>query len=240
MREKKNIALIGASGKGSIENALTALGFTVFVLPENKRIESSISGHADLSLFLYEKNAFVSEDYYRENADLLDNIAKKGDLHIIPCTASPHSPYPHDVPYCILQADEKSVISNQRYIAPQIADFLNSASVKIISTPQGYAKCTALAFHGRIISADRSILKAASSQGFTTLEILSGGIDLPGYDYGFIGGASGFDGKNIYFCGDISIHPNAYEIDQFIRNAGYSVVSLTSGRLTDIGSIFFI
>ena len=76
--------------------------------------------------------------------------------------------------------------------------------------------------------------------GVNVTLISNGGISLPPYDYGFIGGASGVIGKNVFFFGDISKHPDCKKICSAIENAGYTPVSLSDEELTDLGGIIAI
>ena len=63
---------------------------------------------------------------------------------------------------------------------------------------------------------------------------------LDGYDTGFIGGASGADDDAVYFCGDVSHHPDADAIKAFCQKHGKECVSLSDEELTDVGTLFFI
>ena len=69
--------------------------------------------------------------------------------------------------------------------------------------------------------------------------ICQGGITLPPYEYGFIGGSSGVYGKKIYFFGDITRHKDADKILKAINDEGYTAVSLSDEELTDLGGIIF-
>jgi len=57
---------------------------------------------------------------------------------------------------------------------------------------------------------------------------------------GFIGGASGNDGANTYFCGNIDLHPDGEAIKSFCKAHGRPAVSLGANQLYDVGTIFFI
>ena len=91
-----------------------------------------------------------------------------------------------------------------------------------------------------VITADVGISRALSEVGINVLLITPGHISLPPYEYGFIGGASGVDGKTVYFLGDIMTHPDGKKITEFIENLGMKAVSLDSGELQDMGGIVFL
>jgi hypothetical protein len=90
------------------------------------------------------------------------------------------------------------------------------------------------------ITADPGIYKKLTSLGINTLLIKCGGISLPPYEYGFIGGASGVDGDTVFFLGNLDLHPSANEIKDFIMGLGMRVISLSDEPLSDLGGLIFI
>ena len=69
------------------------------------------------------------------------------------------------------------------------------------------------------------------------LKISKGSVYLPGFDYGFIGGASGkIADDEIIFNGDISKHPDYKNIMSFLCKHNVKAVSFKD-KLEDIGSI---
>jgi hypothetical protein len=91
-----------------------------------------------------------------------------------------------------------------------------------------------------IITADPSIAKAVKEKGIDVLSVSPLGVRLDGYDYGFIGGASGTDEENVYFCGNIDLHPDSERIKAFCRKHGKNAVSLSDEPLYDYGTLIFI
>jgi hypothetical protein len=69
------------------------------------------------------------------------------------------------------------------------------------------------------------------------LLIDKGHIQLQGFDYGFIGGASGRIGDTIIFNGDITQHPDYEKIAAFIEDRDLKIKYFTEYPLEDIGSI---
>lgn len=221
------------------EEGLRQLGYEVIKLPPIKALDGSVSMHADLAVFFLCGHIFVPEKYYEENRKILDRIISAGHLTPILTSSLPRSPYPHEVPLCALNLDNRAVLADLRHCASEICDFCRANGIHIESIRQGYAKCTS-AYMGGLISSDPSALAAAQRLGIRYLEISPGGIELEGFDYGFIGGCSGFDGKKICFCGDIGTHPDGCRIQDFCNKCGVECVSLSNNPLSDIGSIFFV
>ncbi len=77
-------------------------------------------------------------------------------------------------------------------------------------------------------------------EGFEVLLIHNGGVSLSPYEYGFIGGASGFLENKLYFIGDIDTHPDCAAIKSFISEAGAECISLSDGGLFDGGRLIFL
>ncbi len=220
------------------EATLLSLGFEVIKLRKNCRIENSLGFHTDLSLFFLEDRFFTSEDFLSENRSAFSKIEEKGYFPILIGNA-PTSPYPADVPLCIRRVGESALVANEKYTAKEVLRYAKENGFEIINVKQGYAACTCLSIGG-LISSDRGILGKVSEKGIRTLEIRPGSILLEGFDQGFIGGASGFDGKKIHFLGDLDLHPDAESIRHFASEFGIECVSLSKLPLEDIGGLLFI
>ena len=79
-----------------------------------------------------------------------------------------------------------------KYTAPELLGKVEELGLIRVNVSQGYAKCsTCVVGEDAIITYDRGIAKAADAAGMDVLVIEPGHVDLPGYDTGFIGGASG-------------------------------------------------
>ena len=109
--------------------------------------------------------------------------------------------------------------------------------LKRIPVKQRYARCSiCVVDEHSIITADHGIAK--SCQGLLdVLEIESGHIELPGFDYGFIGGCSfKLNAHELAFTGNLRDHPDAGRIESFLRERGVESVCMRDGPLLDIGS----
>ena len=91
-----------------------------------------------------------------------------------------------------------------------------------------------------IITADEGIAKTAAAHGIDVLKIREGYVDIDGYGYGFIGGASGACDDAVYFCGDILSHPDGQKIADFCEKHSKRCVSLSNDTLFDVGTLFFL
>ncbi len=72
------------------------------------------------------------------------------------------------------------------------------------------------------------------------LAVQKGGVALEGFEYGFLGGASGCIGDAVYFNGDLSAHPDFEAIRAFLGRRGYRTIYFEDEPLTDIGSVIYL
>lgn len=154
--------------------------------------------------------------------------------------------YPGDIIYNACSTG-KFFVHNLKYTAPELLDKVEELGLIRVNVSQGYAKCsTCVVGEDAIITYDRGIAKAADAAGMDVLAIEPGHVELPGYDTGFIGGASGLvtdlrtpapSPQILVFNGDLSAHPDYRAITDFASEHGVGVKFFADWKLTDIGSI---
>ena len=150
------------------------------------------------------------------------------------------SEYPKDIPFNAA-CTGKYFIHNLKYTAPVLLKRAEELGLEPVDVRQGYAKCsTVIVDENSVITYDRGLGKACTEAGMNVLLITPGHILLPGYDTGFIGGASGRVGNTVIFNGDLSSHPDHEKIVRFIEERGLDVRWFPEWPLTDIGSIISI
>lgn len=201
------------------------MGLNLVFLPSEPSLPGPVSAHADMLMF----GNIVQKDYYERNRELFDGF------DIILAGESFDCKYPKDV------------LLNAFAVGDTLFGRLESLSVKIkesypdaVNLRQGYAKCSTLLFGDNAITADRGIADALINNGLNVLLITPGHIALPGYDYGFIGGAS-FVYKNVvYFFGNLEDHPDFFKIQSFIEDAGYLPAYDIDYPLTDFGGAIIL
>ena len=174
------------------------------------------------------------------------------------CPEKIGSKYPENIIYNAA-CTGKYFIHNTKYTDSELLDF--ASPLEIIDVPQGYTKCSTLIVDEySIITSDVGIYNSCYGRPRSTgneaaaedcnscisgspapqLEVLlieKGHIKLQGFDYGFIGGASGRVGDTIVFNGDITQHPDHEKIAAFIESRGLKLKYFTEYPLEDIGSI---
>ena len=235
------VAILDARAGESIISALAAEGFETASLPACKRLPSATESHPDM-LAVRLGDTILTEKKYREETPAVFDILSAHLPRIMWRTADIllGESYPEDCRLnALLMGDRLFVKSDTA--APELLELARERKIRIVTAKQGYPACTVLSLgDSHAITADRGMAKLLRSEGIEVLLIKDGGILLPPYEYGFIGGASGVYKNKVYFLGDVSSHPSGEEIIAFCRSAGYEPISLCAGPLRDLGRIIFI
>ena len=219
---------------------LVELGFEVISMPRADYLAEPVSAHPDMLIFMGLGGLFCHKTYYQNNKEIIDALAEKSRLELVVSCEQTAPEYPRDVLFnCVLIGDK--LLCNTNTVSSLILERANTLDLDIIHTNQGYTKCSVCKVDDNaIITSDKSIYNACVSSVIDALLISPEGVELCGYTCGFIGGASGSDCQNVYFCGDISLHPDGNKITEFCKAHGKNVISLSSDKLYDVGSILFI
>lgn len=196
-------------------------------LPDNPELDQRLAGHADLGILAAENNIFVG----RGIAHVIVNQLTFCGTHL--SIIKQGSTYPDDVGLCVCQTEDY-VIYNPKTISIEVIPHLRGTKIPV---NQGYARCSTCAVsHNSIITADTAIAKAATAAGMDALMIRPGYIQLDGYDYGFIGGATiKISDSVIAFTGTLDHHPDQNNILAFLKKHGHTPVFLTKDPIFDIG-----
>ena len=216
-------------------SALPISGINCICPPSVDCLPPSMRRHADLQVVhlggRYVLSAPEVYNFYKEALVPYGFEVLRGESPI-------GSTYPEDAAYTIVRVGNV-VFHNLKIMDPVAGKFFEENGIECIHVRQGYAKCMCLPIDATsLITADKGIVKAAEKAGLSVLEIAPGGISLPGFSYGFLGGAAGKTDKNIvYVTGALSNHPSKLEIFTFLKNRG---IKLKEGSIPipiDIGSI---
>lgn len=222
------------------ELSLLKEGFSLIKLPPDPCLGAAISSHPDTVLFYADGEIITTADYCDAAAYVFSDIREmRPDIKIHLTSDIRTDKYPYD---CITNALK---IGNQLYckgdtVSNAVKELAKRKGYEIIHTTQGYPACSVLAFGTSAITADRGLAFAMAKNGVKVTLIDQGGISLPPYEYGFIGGASGVVGDKIYFFGDLDSHPSAGIIRKAILEEGYTPVSLSGEGLSDLGGIVLL
>jgi len=110
-----------------------------------------------------------------------------------------------------------------------------------INIQQGYTRCNLAPVNkNAFISCDDEITRALRNQGLDVLQVNTREVLLPGFKYGFFGGACGFCNNRLYIAGSLKYFKDGNLILEFAEKQGFDVIELYDGPLYDGGSILFI
>ena len=222
-----------AKGQNKIKISLENLGIKVIECDGTEKLDYPIRNHPDINLFHLGGENIICD---RNNTDLINKIAEE-NFNIIKSQSEVSSPYPNDVSLNIM------ILNNKLWCGKNADDYIikyaAESKIQPILLNQGYVKCTTCIVNEiSVITSDKGTAEMFKANGLDVLLINHGEIDLPGYDYGFIGGCCGLIDKNtLAFTGDISRHTDFEKIKAFLSERGVKYISLTNERLIDIGSI---
>ncbi len=222
--------IVGANISESIKEALVKNGFTVCFTVENPRVLHGLRYHPDMQLsgcyghYVCERGLY---DYYKKILCPHGVNLTCGES-LLTCN------YPGDIAYNV------KVVGDSVFHKKGCTDSVLKQVLKdkeFIDVSQGYSGCSICKVsENAIITADMSIHKKAMQNSICSLLISPDHIDLEGFDYGFIGGASFYADKTVYFFGDVSKHPDFKAMEEFCKFAGSRIVTLGIEKLTDYGS----
>lgn len=237
MMRKKYIAVISESAaryKTALERE-----FDVVLLPADRKLSQPVASHPDMILCRVGETLAVPREYYCNNSELIDNLIDRTCLALLLSDAFREEVYPHDIAMNMLLCG-KFAFALAEYTAKEVKSSLNEQGIQLINMKQGYAACTSLSAGGAIITADPSAAAAAKSANIDVTVISDGDIRLPGYDTGFIGGASGVCTDSVYFFGNLDSHSDGKKIRDALTRRGFKIISLSDETLTDFGGILFL
>ena len=229
---KVTVCAVSQTDRGVIA-ALKALQIRVIEITPNLLLPKPVNSHTDMLLHHAGKDKiFVSGEFeYVKELRELGFVTEKTDKQF-------SDKYPDDIQLNIVNLNGM-IFCNEKYCVNNVTRYYKKEGYLFKNIAQGYSKCsTCIVNNKAVITSDDSIYNAALNSGIDVLKIRCGFIDLPGYDYGFIGGASGLIDKNLLaFTGNIKLHPDYEKIKLFTDFYEVDIISLTDNNLNDIGGI---
>lgn len=209
----------------------------VIGLPDQQHVEAQISNHADLSVFI-DTHIVVEPSLY---AFVLNQLVNGFGLewtetHLI-CGKTKLLPfYPQDIAYNAL-ALKNHLIHLSHHTDDEIVKRWRK---EIVHVKQGYTRCTCLPLgKSAVITEDVHLAAQFTKLGYDVLKLEAGGVDLPGYPHGFIGGAGGTVDDYLVLNGSLQHHPESDLIKAFVAKHRLTIIELHDKKLTDCGSILY-
>ena len=238
------LILLSHNTPDTLVTSLDELGFDTLKMPSMPDMAAPVSSHPDMLLFvgfgrLFARASHLQNEEFRAAIDAI--LEKFPSLTLTPTSDLPSETYPDDIAFNCLMIGKKGIFGKADYLSGALKRYATEAMLPIIDISQGYTKCSSLLIEKdgtyTVVTADPSICKALTQLGISTVKLTPGSITLPGYDTGFIGGASFYHNNTIYFLGDVKKHPSYDIIKKEADAHGVSVVSVSDEQLFDAGCL---
>lgn len=230
------IVLIGEKYHEILDKPLKSIGICPIFVPDNPYVDKRLAGHVDLSLFHYGSNVIAASSYLKGSR--LTELLEDYGFRVAFPRSNQGEIYPFDADFnlCLFG---NNLIYNPKTANANIVEYLtNLSEYKTLKVKQGYSKCSVCVVNeNAIISSDAGICSRAAEAGISVLKINPGHIELSGFDYGFIGGASfKISSDIIAFTGSLDNHPDKASILEFLCLHNVKPVYITDLPAFDIGS----
>jgi hypothetical protein len=216
--------------------SLMLRGFSPITLPRYPALPEAIGAHCDTLLFKYGNKIITSADYCEYAAFVFSDLRERHpDINIAFSSDTLGSSYPNDCRFNALTVGNR-LVCKAASISESVLRLAQECGLTVVDSNQGYAACTVLMIdENNAVTADKGMARLLRSLSVKVTEISEGGISLPPYEYGFIGGASFVCGDTVYFFGNPARHPDGELIREAILSAGKKLCALSDAPLADIG-----
>lgn len=235
--QRARIVALGEKYADILDKPLKTQGLSPLYAPNNPDVDPRLSGHADLSVFHAGWDRIFLAPYLRYT-DFAKKLTEIGFL-IEYTDINQNKKYPFDAQLNIAAFGKHFVYGKKTAYSSIVRNLTIDEHMSGLAINQGYAKCaTVVVDENSIITADRGEAQACLEAGIDVLLVEPGHVELPGFEYGFLGGASFKLSKNaIAFTGALDKHPDKERILDFLHERGVSPVYLTEKAVFDVGSI---
>ncbi len=240
-----SLLLLSENTPRAIITSAEVHGFDVMTVPYAVGMASPVAAHPDMLFFCGFGRFFVREVHLSDTRirAVADEMLRRG-YALSPTSDEPSESYPSDIAFNCFSIPKTALIGKADFVSGAVKRAATEANLPVIDTKQGYTKCSSAVIAGTsradslIITSDPSIVKTAAELNIQTLKISVGHVSLPGYDTGFIGGASFATEDTLYFLGDVSRHPDFDIIAASAESFGREIISLSDEPLFDAGCLY--
>lgn len=234
---KGPVSLMVVDGRitSCMEKELLDRGIRVIKTNPIKDVYEAISYHPDIMIHHVGGNIICVAPNIDDK--VVYELENEGFV-VLSGTTAVQGEYPKDVAYNVARVGEH-IICKKDTVDKFLMEILIAKGLKPVYVKQGYSKCSTCVVSSRaIITSDKGIARSCSSENIDVLEIQPGAIELPGVNYGFIGGCTGYLSFNeLAFTGRIENHPDYYKISEFLLKHGKKPINLCENTLLDLGTL---
>lgn len=231
-----SIILLSEDANQILKEYLILQGHKIIEIKKTAVVYDAVGSHVDIYVCKIGKEIIIELNQFEfiKNPLDLNSIQYKVGKNTIGFK------YPDNIRFNALCTD-KYLIHNLKYTDPVILDTAKNLGLIPINVSQGYTKCNITKVdNNSLITSDVGVAKNLENCDLDILVISQGHVLLSGFEYGFLGGASGKVENKIIFNGNLSAHPDFEKIVRFIQSKNLQAVYFKEYPLTDIGSIIGI
>ena len=223
---------------------LDRLGIEAVGISSSPCLDAPVAAHADMQVVHLYRDIFVEapvesckgiEHYIQKIDNTWCKAEKLVELDI--SVRRGESVLSTEYPACAAY-NGKLAVFNPKCLDNALKKAIISLEYQPVFVKQGFSRCSVCVIsQNAAITSDTGIAKALRNCGVDVLLIRPGYIELPGYDTGFIGGASfKISNDTVAFTGRLNAHPDYDQILAFLKKHQMRSCILSSKPVFDIGS----
>ncbi|WP_294984495.1 DUF6873 family GME fold protein [uncultured Fenollaria sp.] len=229
------IAIVDKAYYDILRDNLSEFNIKAFPSYESKILKGAVATHPDMSLFKYDEEILIAS---RESFEYYSEIFKATKIKIINANEDPFENYPGDVKFNALRVGEH-LICKKDACADEIMNRFDGG--KTINSSQGYVKCSVIDIGSEyFVTDDKYLQKIINGLGHKSILLEKGLVKIKDYDYGFIGGASGYASDKIFLTGLIKDEANRNRLEEFAREINKELIYLTEYDIFDVGTLMIM
>lgn len=231
------LAIVDFRISNSEIKSLQTLGCKILKCPPSGKLYDAVCGHPDMLIHIISKSILMTHP--NMDKTFINLLQNDFNFDIISSKNELKEKYPYDITLNAVNLKDY-FIHNIKYTDEFLLKYTTDKT--LINVKQGYTKCsTAIINDNAIITSDNSIAKALKETTIDVLLLPPGDIELPGLNYGFIGGSCGLlDENHLVFYGNLENYKYGNEVLTFLDKYNITPIYLSNGKLIDRGSIFFL
>jgi hypothetical protein len=231
-----NTVCLSENANKLLKNNLRAKGYELIEIRSTEAVYDAVSSHADIYLCRLPGEIIVAP----VQLPLIEEELLRCQVNFLSGVSALGLKYPFNVGFNAAWVGNY-LIHNTRHSDSVLLARAENAGLKLLQVKQGYTKCSiTVVDENSVITSDQGLETSLRRHGIRVLLISPGHVSLPGFPYGFLGGASGRLKDEIIFNGDLTRHPDFERIVTFIEERGLKPVWFSEYPLEDIGSIIQI
>ncbi len=229
------IAIVDKAYYDILRDKLSEFNIKAFPSFESKILKGAVATHPDMSLFKYDEETLIAS---HESFEYYNEIFKATKINVINANEDPLEKYPGDVKFNALRVGER-LICKKDVCAEAIMNSFDEG--KTINSSQGYVKCSVIDIGSEyFVTDDKYLQKIINGLGHKSILLDKGLVKIKDYDYGFIGGASGYARDKIFLTGFIKDETNRFRLEEFAREINKELIYLTEYDIFDVGTLMIM